>query len=137
MFKPGDKVICVEGVFAGPDSYYKLHIKKDNIYTVHRANETHVYLEEDPDFGWMTDRFKLASKYPIHEKTVKVLVPGVYGRIRINNKQGLSDEVSIDFVYSNGKPLEAGFSPSLSAEELRDSASLLISLAEYLEEKED
>jgi len=61
-------------------------------------------------------------KSPVIERTVKEVVPGVYGIVNVNNTAGKPSLVSKDRSYT--------------AQELRAAADVFLVLAGYLEEKE-
>jgi hypothetical protein len=127
QFKAGDKVIR----FHPGDSPEGKFGKVGEIYTVRDVYPYHLKLVELPENGVYKEYFYLAERPsdiqdgPIKTtyKAVKTIIPGTYHGLRVYAKR--QDDDIIDIMLP-----EMGH----DARSLRDLASVLISLAEYLEE---
>lgn len=68
MFKPGDKVICVDF----KDGFGSF-LKKDQIYTVKSVHLHEIVIEEVFGIGWMISRFKPAYSVIFNNKLEEML----------------------------------------------------------------
>jgi hypothetical protein len=74
---------------------------------------------------------------PVVTETVKRIVPGVYGRVRVGAEnydgQHVGNGIGLSFVTRDGGPVNMG-NAALNAPELRAAAAVLTQLADALEE---
>ncbi|MCO5072060.1 MAG: hypothetical protein M9944_12720 [Rhizobiaceae bacterium] len=122
-FKAGDKVRCVDNAHCSGS------LVLGRNYTVRKASETHVSLEEDSSGRlWFSHRFELveatpSNPSPVRKVTRTEIVPGTYGAVELIDRG------------------EAGFfiryNEYASAPELRNAARIFNEIADALEQNKE
>lgn len=88
-------------------------------------------------YFYPSDKFELvksSNTSPVRIKTVKEIVPGVYGRVAVNEPTQVDKvkEIPVNLVYKNGNNTQHW--RYLTATELRETAKLFQQLAEALDD---